>query len=493
MGLNGNLEDMPLQDILQIIHHSQKSGTLFLTGPNGEGTVVFRDGTVVQSFSPTGRIDIGKSLMEGGQITEAVLSKAITLQNQNSLGQRLGSILVEMGAVEFKDIEDVVSQQIQSALNVLLSWREGSFNLVLEAVPTYDEISVALDEFTLPRGMDTQHLLLEALRTWDEQNRDASGAPAQAEASSGIDEMPEAEPSSVLTGLTESFADIQLDVPLDSPAPAQAPRLEDEDAADVTAESPLSTLAEEESWEIDDEVGGNGTPEDPQSGLDESWEVTDGGADERLPDPEKILGDVTSMIDEVPSEGSQDEDLLSNLEEEPVEEEPVEEEPVEEEPVEEEPVEEEPVEEEPVEEEPVEEELIPRQLALETPLVIIVPEEELTSSMFDHFRKMGFPVEVTPVPADGINALPLLSTSGRRPTIILDPEACKADSTLEFIAELRTVAPSSPIIVISNDSSPELASRLYGAGVRNVLRKPDTDHTEPFPDGDPGAALRNGE
>ena len=178
MGLSGSLEDMPLQDILQIIHHSKKSGTLYLSGTRGEGTIVFKEGSVVQSFSPLQRIDIGKALLERGRISAQTLKDAVAAQNRDSQGQRLGSILVDRGAVRFEDIEEVVKKQIQSALNELLTWADGSFNLVLEDVPLYDSIAVALDELALPRGLDTQHLLLEALRTWDEQGRDAdAGEP----------------------------------------------------------------------------------------------------------------------------------------------------------------------------------------------------------------------------------------------------------------------------------------------------------------------------
>ena len=51
MSLNGNLEDLPLLDILQIIAFSQKTGFLTVQTPMGEAALVFREGLIVSSFT----------------------------------------------------------------------------------------------------------------------------------------------------------------------------------------------------------------------------------------------------------------------------------------------------------------------------------------------------------------------------------------------------------------------------------------------------------
>ena len=51
MSLNGNLEDLPLLDILQIVSFSKKTGYLSIRADAGEGAIVFRDGFVVASFT----------------------------------------------------------------------------------------------------------------------------------------------------------------------------------------------------------------------------------------------------------------------------------------------------------------------------------------------------------------------------------------------------------------------------------------------------------
>ena len=47
MGLKGQLEDLPLIDMLQIIAFSKKSGYLRVAGPAGRGAVVIENGRIL--------------------------------------------------------------------------------------------------------------------------------------------------------------------------------------------------------------------------------------------------------------------------------------------------------------------------------------------------------------------------------------------------------------------------------------------------------------
>ena len=46
MSLNGNLEDLPLLDIIQIVSFSKKTGHLAIHTGTGDGGIVFQDGFV---------------------------------------------------------------------------------------------------------------------------------------------------------------------------------------------------------------------------------------------------------------------------------------------------------------------------------------------------------------------------------------------------------------------------------------------------------------
>jgi len=52
VSLNGNLEDLPLLDIIQIVSFSKKTGYLTIRRERGEAAIVFEDGNVVAAFTP---------------------------------------------------------------------------------------------------------------------------------------------------------------------------------------------------------------------------------------------------------------------------------------------------------------------------------------------------------------------------------------------------------------------------------------------------------
>ena len=51
MSLTGNLEDLPLLDILQIVSFSKKTGYLSIQAEVGHGAIVFDAGFVVAAFT----------------------------------------------------------------------------------------------------------------------------------------------------------------------------------------------------------------------------------------------------------------------------------------------------------------------------------------------------------------------------------------------------------------------------------------------------------
>jgi hypothetical protein len=63
VALQGNLEDLPLLDIIQIVSFSKKTGYLSIEMEGGDGAIVFREGLVVAAFTrrPATRRSAGAS------------------------------------------------------------------------------------------------------------------------------------------------------------------------------------------------------------------------------------------------------------------------------------------------------------------------------------------------------------------------------------------------------------------------------------------------
>jgi CheY-like chemotaxis protein len=141
MSLTGNLEDLPLLDILQIVSFSKKTGYLTIQALEGAGAIVFHDGLVVSAFT-------WESL--------PVDPRAATLPPERR--------------------HAAIKNRIVMALERLTRLREGQFNFALvdEVPQQIGAREIGLE--TLPTGINPQEMLLDLARGLDEDRRDSTAA-----------------------------------------------------------------------------------------------------------------------------------------------------------------------------------------------------------------------------------------------------------------------------------------------------------------------------
>lgn len=181
MSLVGNLEDLSLPDILQIVSLSRKSGILMLEREGQQGKIIIRQGKVIQTISPRQGKTLGELLTTRGLLRSDDLKKALEIQRSGAGRELLGGILVHLKLIDEATLEKVVTEQIEDAIVFFLSWREGTFSFELADIKGRGEFSVDPHAFILERGIDTQWLVLEGTRMIDERSRDRGAAPAPSE------------------------------------------------------------------------------------------------------------------------------------------------------------------------------------------------------------------------------------------------------------------------------------------------------------------------
>lgn len=172
MSLVGNLEDLGLGEILQIVSLSRKSGILQLHSRGRQGRILFRFGQVVQATSSTCQQSLGEALIRKGCIDLATLKQALTRQEVEGFKERVGTILVRHFGVADDAIDEVVREQIESVVYSLFAWAEGTFEFELQDnIEVVDDTKLDPMQFMLDQGLNPQFLAMEGARIVDEQRR----------------------------------------------------------------------------------------------------------------------------------------------------------------------------------------------------------------------------------------------------------------------------------------------------------------------------------
>jgi CheY-like chemotaxis protein len=169
MSLVGNLEDLGLGEILQIVSLSRKSGILTLHSRGHEGQIVLRQGQVVRASATSYQSNIGEVLLQKGVLDTQNLRKALATQETEGFRERLGTILISRFGIPADVIEGVVREQIENVVYSLFSWSDGTFDFELhENVDVSDNIRMDPLQFMLAQGINPQFLAMEGSRIIDE-------------------------------------------------------------------------------------------------------------------------------------------------------------------------------------------------------------------------------------------------------------------------------------------------------------------------------------
>ncbi len=173
MSFKGDLEDLPIVDVIQLMHNTKTSGILYIKGRKGESELVFKGGYIVGASHLNGSIRIGEILIAHEFLNEDDLAKALSAQNgQGDHRQPLIVTLVEMGLVNEQDAYMGLRALIELVLIDVLTWISGSFVLEPSREVASDTFAYYPQEIEREINVDVQSILMDALRVFDEKLRD---------------------------------------------------------------------------------------------------------------------------------------------------------------------------------------------------------------------------------------------------------------------------------------------------------------------------------
>jgi len=171
MAIEGPLRELGIHDVFQLLDLSRKTGVLRVVSElrDNEGVVAFHAGRIAYASIRSNPYPFGELLLKAGKITEAQLAEARELQTEHGDRRRIGEILIALGAITTRDVEQYVRRQAEAVVFELMSWREGHFRFEEASATDFpDNPSVAVS---------TESVLMEAARRIDEWSRIADRVP----------------------------------------------------------------------------------------------------------------------------------------------------------------------------------------------------------------------------------------------------------------------------------------------------------------------------
>lgn len=172
MSLSGKLEELPLPHLLQIISNNRVTGKLSLTRRDGHGLVVFRDGKIIYAATNSARETFGNILLLRKEISASVLEEALERQGRSDVERRLGSILLEMGAIREEVLHKVMLEQVEKVLLELFDWKSGFVKFEVLDIPERGEVAVDAADFLVDEGLPTERLVMEVMQRIQEDGGD---------------------------------------------------------------------------------------------------------------------------------------------------------------------------------------------------------------------------------------------------------------------------------------------------------------------------------
>ena len=143
MGIVGNLRTMQLEELLQWLSLSKKTGTLAFNTEKVSKKIFFQDGLIVASSSSRPEEHLGHFLVSHGLINEESLAKAIELQETSKM--LLGKILVTRGWLTEPDLHRMLRLKSEESIYDIFTWEEGEFQFLDDELPVSAMVPMALD------------------------------------------------------------------------------------------------------------------------------------------------------------------------------------------------------------------------------------------------------------------------------------------------------------------------------------------------------------
>ncbi len=152
LSIRGELENSSVPELLRSLLLSGETGILTVRSDDVTKSLYLHRGRVAYASSSNPDERLGESLLVSGRISARQYVEA---SKRIRPGRRLGTILVELGALESEELLPAVEHQVREILMELFTWTHGEYELVIKDIDPGDMVTV---------NVSTENLILEGIR-----------------------------------------------------------------------------------------------------------------------------------------------------------------------------------------------------------------------------------------------------------------------------------------------------------------------------------------
>jgi hypothetical protein len=156
MALKGNLRDVGLNQLLNLIYLAHKTGALTVhnNGSAGKARLYFREGRLIHAAVDGQDARLTDVLVKVGKLTPDQ-AKAVRSRSKVDTDKELGLLMIQNGMLNQNDIVQGVKNYLLETVYQLFTWRAGEFRFEPNELPPEERITVAVN---------LDHLIIEGSR-----------------------------------------------------------------------------------------------------------------------------------------------------------------------------------------------------------------------------------------------------------------------------------------------------------------------------------------
>lgn len=159
MALKGNLRDVSLNQLLNLIHLAHKTGALTVTGDSSPNAahLYFKEGRLIQASLDGQQTRLTDILVQVGRLTPDQ-AKAVRARSKVDTDKELGLLMIQSGILNQADIIQGVRDYLLESVYHLFTWPGGSFRFDANQLPAEERITVpiSLDRLIIEGGRRVQ-------------------------------------------------------------------------------------------------------------------------------------------------------------------------------------------------------------------------------------------------------------------------------------------------------------------------------------------------